>query len=136
MKLVVLDINVVVSAGISPGGAAATLISDWVLRGQVQVITSPLIVAEYQDVAQRPKFRRYGFPPFWLEFLIEGSLCLPEPGPWPHQGPAPKDLPFLAVAHASGAWLVTGDLKHFPAPLCPGVTVLSPADYLAHLTAQ
>jgi putative PIN family toxin of toxin-antitoxin system len=136
MKLVVLDTNVVVSAGISPGGAAAMLISDWVLKGQVQVITSPWIVGEYQEVVQRPKFRRYGFPPFWLEFLIEGSLCLPEPDPWPHQGPDPKDLPFLAVAHASGAWLVTGNLKHFPAPLRHGVTVLSPAEYLAHLTVQ
>jgi hypothetical protein len=40
------------------------------------------------------------------------------------------------VAHASGAWLVTGNLKHFPAPLRHGVTVLSPAEYLTHLTEQ
>jgi putative PIN family toxin of toxin-antitoxin system len=136
MKLVVLDTNVVVSAGISPGGASAILISDWVLKGQVQVITSPWIVEEYQEVVQRPKFRRYGFPPLWLDFLIEGSLRLPEPEPWPQQGPDPKDLPFLALAHTSGAWLVTGNLKHFPALLRHGVTVLSPAEYLTHLTAQ
>jgi putative PIN family toxin of toxin-antitoxin system len=136
MKLVVLDTNVVVSAGITPGGAAAMLLSDWVLKGQIQVITSPWIVEEYQEVAQRPKFRRYGFPPLWLDFLIESSLHLPEPEPWPYQGPDPKDLPFLALAHASGAWLVTGNLKHFPAPLRHGVTVLSPAKYLTHLTAQ
>jgi uncharacterized protein len=136
MKLVVLDTNVVVSAGITPGGAAAMLLSDWVLKGQIQVIISPWIVEEYQEVAQRPKFRRYGFPPLWLDVLIEGSLRLPEPVPWPYQGPDPKDLPFLALAHASGAWLVTGNLKHFPAPLRHGVTVLSPAKYLAHLTAQ
>jgi putative PIN family toxin of toxin-antitoxin system len=136
MKLVVLDTNVVVSAGITPGGAAAMLLSDWVLKGQIQVITSPWIVEEYQEVAQRPRFRRYGFPPLWLDVLIEGSLRLPEPDPWSYQGPDPKDLPFLALAHASGAWLVTGNLKHFPAPLRHGVTVLSPAKYLAHLTAQ
>jgi predicted nucleic acid-binding protein len=41
MKLVVLDTSVVVSASISPGGAAAMLIADWVLKGQVQVITTP-----------------------------------------------------------------------------------------------
>jgi hypothetical protein len=61
---------------------------------------------------------------------------LPEPEPWPYAGPTPKDLPFLSLAHASGGWLVTGNLKHFPAPLRQGVIVLSPAEYLAHLTAQ
>jgi len=49
-------------------------------------------------VFQRPKFNPYGFPPQWLEFLIEESLCLPEPEPWPHPGPDPKDAPFLALA--------------------------------------
>ena len=136
MKLAVLDTNVIVSAVISPGGTAATLISDWVMKGQVQVITSPWIIEEYQEVVRRPKFRRYGFPPFWLDFLVESSMCLPEPVPWDQPGPDPKDTPFLAVAHASGAWLVTGNLKHFPAPLRQGVTVLSPAEYLAHLTER
>ena len=136
MKLVVLDTNVVVSAGITPDGAAAMLISDWVLKGQIQVITSPWIVEEYQEVAQRPRFRCYGFPPLWLDFLIEGSLRLPDSKFGPGPCPDPKDTQFLALAHASGAWLITGNLKHFPAPLRHGVTVLSPAKYLAHLTAQ
>jgi predicted nucleic acid-binding protein len=69
----------------------------------------------------------------WLEFLIDESLQLPDPDPWPHQGQDPKDLPFLALAYASGAWLVTWNLKHFPASIRNGVTVLLPGDYLAHL---
>jgi putative PIN family toxin of toxin-antitoxin system len=136
MKLVVLDTNVVVSAVITPDGAAAMLISDWVLKEQIQIITSPWIVEEYQEAAQRPKFRRYGFPPLWLDFLIEGSLRLSDSKFWPDPCPNPKDTQFLALAHASGAWLVTGNLKHFPASLRHGVTVLSPAKYLTHLTAQ
>jgi putative PIN family toxin of toxin-antitoxin system len=133
MRLVVLDTNVIVSAGIRVGTPPATLVMDWVLEGQVQVVTCPSIVAEYREVARQPKFRSYGFSPFWLEFLIEESLHLPEPQPWPHPAPDPGDMPFLALAHAAGAWLITGNLKHFPASIRHGVTVFSPAAYLARL---
>jgi len=133
MRLAVFDTNVIVSAGIQPKGAPAKLVMDWALEGQVQLATCPWVVAEYREVARRAKFRRYGFPPFWLEFLIDESLQLPDPDPWPHPTPDPKDAPFLALAHASGAWLVTGNLKHFPASARHGVTVLSPAEYLKSL---
>jgi putative PIN family toxin of toxin-antitoxin system len=134
LRLVVLDTNVIISAGVSPFGASSSIVFDWVMPGNVQVVTSPEIVAEYREVAQRPKFRRYGFLPLWLDVLIEESVALDDPDPWPQIGPDPKDLPFLALAHASGAWLITGNQKHFPESIRNGVTVLSPTDYLAHLT--
>jgi uncharacterized protein len=133
VRLAVLDTNIIVSAGIRPEGAPPKLIMDWVLEGQVQLVTSPLIVEEYRATLARPKFHRFGFPPLWLEFLIEESMFLPDPVIWPHAGPDPKDLPFLALAHAAGAWLVTGNLKHFPQQIRAGVTVHSPSDYLEHL---
>ena len=133
MRLVVLDTNIIVSAGIKPGSAPAKLVMDWVLEGQIQVVTSPWIVSEYREVVRRTKFRRCGFPPHWLEFLIEESLRLPDPATWAKRGPDPKDLPFLALAHVAGAWLVTGNLKHFPETVRNGVTVLSTTEYLAHL---
>ena len=133
MRLVVLDTNIIVSAGIRPEGAPAKLVMDWVLDGQVQVVTSPLIVEEYRAIVERPKFHRFGFPPLWLEFLIEEAMRLPDPEIWPHPGPDPRDLPFLALAHTAGAWLVTGNLRHYPGEIRGGVTVLSPAEYLAHL---
>jgi putative PIN family toxin of toxin-antitoxin system len=136
MKLVVLDTNVIVSAGIAPGGAPAMLLFDWVLKGKVQVAVGPTVVAEYREVFRRLKFRRYGFPPLWLEFLIEETLWLPDPESWTRPGPDPKDAPFLALANAAGAWLVTGNLKHFPETARNGVIVLSPADYLAHLSGR
>lgn len=40
---------------------------------------------------------------------------------------------FLALAKASGAWLVTGNLKHFPEEARHGVTVAGPGEYLEHL---
>jgi putative PIN family toxin of toxin-antitoxin system len=135
MRLIVLDTNVIVSAGIKPGTAPARLIMDWVLDGLVQAVTSPWIVEEYREVVGRAKFRRYGFPPPWLEFLIEESLHLPDPEAWSGTPcPDPGDIPFLTLAHRAGAWLVTGNLKHFPETARKGVRVLSPADYLDHLT--
>lgn len=133
MRLVVLDTNVVVSAGIKPSGAPAQIVMDWILEEQVQLVTCPRLRKEYRQVSRRAKFLRYRFPPLWLEYLIEESLYLPDPQPWPHSGPDPADLVFLALAQAAGAWLVSGNLKHFPAGARGGVTVVSPADYLAHL---
>jgi hypothetical protein len=43
------------------------------------------------------------------------------------------DLPFLEVAKATGAILVTGNMRHFPTRQCAGVTVMSPRELLDHL---
>ncbi len=136
MRLVVLDTNVVISAGIKLGSAPAILVMDWVLDGRLQIVTSPWVISEYREVVRRPKFRRYGFPPQWLEFLIDESLRLPDPAAVTEGGQDAKDLPFLALARVAGAWLVTGNVKHFPETLREGVTVLSPTEYLAHLEAE
>ena len=45
--------------------------------------------------------------------------------------PDPDDRKFLALAKATGAVLVTGNLAHVPAAIRAGVTVLAPAGYLA-----
>lgn len=135
MKLAVLDTNVIVAGGINPDGPPAKLVLDWALRGQLAVVACPLIVEEYRTVVRRSKFAAYGFPPLWLEPLIDATLHLPDPEAWPLPMPDPKDAPFLALAWAAGAWLVTGNLKHFPVKARARVTVISPADYLAHLVA-
>jgi uncharacterized protein len=136
MRLIVLDTNVTVSAGINPDGPPAKIVADLVLGGMVHLVTSPGVVAEYREVFRRAKFHRYGFPPLWLEYLIEESMRLPDAGSWPSPCPDPKDTKFIALAHAAGAWLVSGNLKHFPKAIRNGVTVVSPADYLAHIAGE
>ncbi len=133
MRLVVLDTNVIVSAGINARGAPAAIVFEGVLEGRVQVVTSPHVAREYVEVMRRAKFLRYRFPPPWLEFLIDESLALPEPAPWSLACPDHGDAPFLALAATAGAWLVTGNLKHLPKASRGDVTVVSPSDYLAHL---
>lgn len=134
MRLAVFDTNLVVSAGINPDGAPAKLVMEWALDGAIHLVTCPTIVREYRKVAQRRKFLRHGFPPLWLEFLIGESMQLPDPPPWPQPGPDTTDLPFLALASQTGAWLVTGNVRHFPREIRIGVTVVSPVEYLDHLT--
>ena len=136
MRLVVLDTNVIVSAGISSICPPAKIIDDWILGGSVHLVTSPQVIAEYREVIRRAKFLCYKFPPLWLEDLIEESTRLPDSDLWQYPCPDPKDTPFLALSHAAGAWLVTGNLKHFPESVRNGVNVLSPADYLAHLVGD
>jgi len=77
MRLIVLDTNVLVSAGINPDGPPAKIVADLVLGGKVQTVTSPAVVEEYREVFRRAKFFRFGFPPLWLEFLIDpkNSSC-------------------------------------------------------------
>lgn len=135
MRLAVFDTNVIVSAGLKPGSTPAELV-DRLLRVQLQLVTCPAVIAEYREVASRSKFARYEFPPEWLEQLIEESLQLRNPAPWPLELPDAADSVFLSLAHATGAWLVTGNLKHFPKSACREVTVISPAEYLADLEKE
>jgi putative PIN family toxin of toxin-antitoxin system len=135
MQFAVFDTNVIVSAGLKPNSPPALLVTEWAIEGNIRLSTCPSVIAEYYEVTSRPKFARYNFPPQWLDFLIRTSRQLPEPAPWPLDLPDPKDAPFLALAHASGAWLVTGNLKHFPRSARRGVTVISPSEYLERLGA-
>lgn len=92
MRLVVIDTNVVISAGLNRAGVPGKLI-DLVLDGRVQTLVSPVIITEYRSISRRPKFADCDFPPQWLELLISTSLELPDQSKWPHRLPDPDDSP-------------------------------------------
>lgn len=130
-RLLVLDTNVLVSAGLSSGPPAQ--IVERLLWRELSMIVSPGILHEYLEVMHRPKFGRHGFPPTWLERLLVLALRVPIDPVWPLDLPDPKDAVFLALAKASGAALITGNLRHFPEKARAGVPVLSPSDFLLGL---
>jgi putative PIN family toxin of toxin-antitoxin system len=131
--LVVLDTNVVVSAGISPAGPPARIV-DGALAGAIIPVVCPVIAAEYIDVVNRPRFKKWNFPPVWLKTLIGAAQHVDqEISPWPISGPDPDDLIFLAVAHLTGAVLVTGNLADFPEHIRQGVIVMDPTSFAKHL---
>lgn len=133
MRLIVIDTNVIVSAGIKPQGFPARIIRSVIQEANIQIAVSPSVVAEYRRVSRYSKFAQYDFPPAWLEFLIEGALRFPDGDCWPHPLPDPDDACFLSLARTTGAWLITGNLKHYPAESRDGVTVRTPAEYVAML---
>jgi uncharacterized protein len=133
MRLVVLDTNVIVSAGIKRDGFPARIIRSVIQEANIQIAVSPSIVAEYRRVFQYSKFAQYDFPPEWLEFLIESALRFPDGASWPHPLPDPDDACLLSLAKTTGAWLITGNLKHYPARSRGGVIVRTPAEYVAML---
>lgn len=128
MKIVV-DTNVLVSALIRSEGIPARILNV-ILTRQVQVVLDHRIYAEYQDVLLRPEF---GFAPEpvdnLLDFLLQSgervytiktSVALTDP----------YDGKFLEVASDGSAdFLVTGNLKHFPARQRHGVRVVSPREW-------
>ena len=133
MRLVVLDTNVIVSAGIKRDGFPARIVRSAIQEANIQIAVSPSVVAEYRRVSRYSKFAQYDFPPEWLEFLIESALRFPDGASWPHPLPDPDDASFLSLVKTTGAWLITGNLKHYPARSRGGVIVRTSAEYVALL---
>jgi putative PIN family toxin of toxin-antitoxin system len=124
MIRVVLDTNIVVSAMLQPLGPPAQVF-ELAIGGSMQLCISGSIYAEYEEVIRRPRLRR-------SEEVIAATLqVIREKGLWVRPVEAisacsdPDDDIFLECAHAARAtYLVTGNLKHFPASW-PGTRVVS-----------
>ncbi|HUW11721.1 MAG TPA: PIN domain-containing protein [Anaerolineae bacterium] len=127
--IVVVDTNVLVSGLLSAHGAPARVL-DLLTTGDLQAAYDDRIVAEYRQVLARPRF---GFHPeavaHLLDYLfIEGLPLVARP--LPALLPDLADQPFWEVAVEAAAPLITGNLKHFPAEVCPGIEVLAPATFI------
>jgi predicted nucleic acid-binding protein len=126
---IVADTNVLVSGILSPSGPPGWIVEAF-LSGELDLVFDGWIRSEYEEVLKRPELDLQPAP---VTELLDGldrfGLELIAP-PWPHLLPDPDDAHFLAVAGLVGCPLVTGNLKHYPARARPGVTVLSPRQFL------
>mgnify|MGYP005866777187 CR=1 FL=1 len=110
-----LDTNVVVSANLKTEGLEA-LVLDLAISGKLSLCVSPPVLAEYEDVLRRPKFK---LSPERIEAVLrllrQRSLlmtALPALAQCRHE----PDNRFLECAQAAKAhFLVTGNTRHFPA---------------------
>jgi putative PIN family toxin of toxin-antitoxin system len=126
---VVLDANVVVSAAMTAHGTCARLI-DMLADGLFDICADDRILAEYDTVLHRPQLHIAAED---AGIVLELIRSIAEPVgavPLPVKLPDANDAPFLEVAAAANAVLVTGNTRHYPKPSRAGVPVLTPKELL------
>ena len=129
--IVVLDTNVLVSGIINPHGAPGRLV-DLLRAGELRVAADDRILSEYADVLHRPRLEPYFAGKDvaniieYLRYNSERLIATTHIAGLPDE----YDAPFLEIAKAAGAILVTGNLKQFPVEKRSGVTVESPAEFI------
>ena len=134
----VIDTNVLVSGLINPHGSPGRVV-DLLRSGVLDVVVDDRILAEYNDVLGREKFRMYFTQQDRediIEFLRKDAhrttskrvvLDMPDPG----------DIPFLEVALTEDVPLITGNKRHYPKDKRAGCQVLIPAEFLqSYFTAS
>jgi predicted nucleic acid-binding protein len=133
----VFDTNVVVSGFLSPAGPPGRIV-EWLRNGEVHAVVDDRIMVEYAEVLARPVLR---LPVIEVDLVLASvrahafsvetaALHLA------HPLPDPDDAPFLECARTAGVPLVTGNLRHFPKSVAKGVSVLTPAQFVASLRGQ
>lgn len=135
MIRVVLDTNIVLSSLLQPLGPPAKVLY-LARRGFLELCVSGPVYAEYEEVLQRPRFRRVepAIGPT-LQFIRENSLWV-RPAESLRVCKDPDDDIFLECAQeASGSWLVTGNVRDFPA-VWQGAEIVTPRNFLDSLVAQ
>jgi putative PIN family toxin of toxin-antitoxin system len=125
MNKVVLDTNVIVSALLTPAGNPARIYRMF-LTGMLTFVFNESILEEYADVFYRPHL---GIPADDANIVLDairryGEQIIPVPSTFTM--PDEDDRIFYDTAKAAGAYLITGNLKHYPNE----PHILKPADFL------
>lgn len=138
MPRAVLDINVLVSALITPGGASTRLLLEF-RDGAFELIVSPTLLAELCDVLALPKFEHYVSVPeidAYVELIQRGSILIDDPAPSPEQLSAdPDDEYLIDLARAAQVdALVTGDAHLLD--LRETLPVVTPSEFLISIRTE
>jgi len=105
-----------------------------VSAGEISLCLDARVLTEYAEVLARPKFAFDQDAIAALLDLISHEGQTVAAAPLPVSLPDPDDNPFLEIALSGmAAYLVTGNLAHFPIELRLGVEVVSPAEFVAAL---
>jgi putative PIN family toxin of toxin-antitoxin system len=123
MIRVVLDTNTIVSAQLKPSGLEATVLL-LALRGDITLLVSPPILAEYQRVLYKPKLK---FDHRRVEAVlldIGAASKLVHPTRTLADAKHEPDNRFLECAEVARAdYLITGNKRHFPTDWKPSKIV-------------
>lgn len=133
----VLDVNVLISAALSPTGAPARLLLAW-QAGAFELIVSPTLLAELARALGYPKLRRLvpaTDADAYVAWLARSAAMARDPaGPPPAHTVDPDDDYLVALAADQRAMLVSGD-RHVLV-LAEHLPVVTPAAFLAVLAER
>jgi putative PIN family toxin of toxin-antitoxin system len=114
MIRVVIDTNVLVSALLRSGGLPEAVI-NLALSGEVRWFASESVLAEYDEVLQRPRLAIDAAKAAGAMARIRAIVSLVSPTVRVAAASDPDDNQFLECAEAAQAHcLVTGNIRHFP----------------------
>lgn len=127
---IVLDCNVIISAGLAERGTCRKAIIKAFDR--YEVIVTNAIITEYKTVGAREKFALFKHVIFDLIEIIESSalrinnkivedIILPD---------ASDEIYIHAAINSQAKYLVTGNIKHFSQEICSPVEILLPKAFL------
>jgi putative PIN family toxin of toxin-antitoxin system len=123
----VLDTNILVSAVLSPTGAAAATVS-LALRGEVTIVCSPVLLTEFEEVLARFMSRADAAD---ARGVLEDTAYLVDPSTVPPVTRDPDDDHVVAAAIAGdAAWIVTRDKDLLSLESHAGVLMIEPGPFL------
>lgn len=140
MIRVVADANVLISAALARSPTApSALLLDAALDGRLEVVSSPLLLAEIASVLARPHLRRYlsldEAERFVADLASQTALSSDAPGPHPAVCRDAADDYLIALAlHAGAEAIVTGDRDLLEIADSP-IPVLTPRALIERLNA-
>ena len=132
---VVADPNVLISAALTPSGVCAQLVSE-LLESPLELVASPLLLAEVERVLWRPRFDR--LPPAlrtsYVEFLrrITSSEADPPPTGGPLVAADPRDDYLVRLTLAGDRRLLVSGDRHL-LDLAGDYPIVSPRELLDRL---
>ncbi|MFP3041703.1 putative toxin-antitoxin system toxin component, PIN family [Treponema primitia] len=131
--LAVLDTNVLISAFIKSKGNPADILR-LIIEGKLPICQNPAILTEYEGVAGRSKFASKIDPDKVRRFidLLQKISISHTPSPSTIALPDEDDRIFYDTAKELGAYLITGNIRHYPNELF----ILNPADFLTLFNAS
>jgi putative PIN family toxin of toxin-antitoxin system len=124
-RLVVLDTNILVSALLSKEGKPAKIWKLF-LTGALSLVFSAEIFEEYQDVLRRSHLRISSEDAETVLAAIRPYGEAVEPKPSINAMIDEDDRVFYDTAKGAGAYLITGNRKHYPQE----PFILTPANFL------
>jgi putative PIN family toxin of toxin-antitoxin system len=132
MQKVVIDTNVIISAALSPSGLPAKIISLIVKNEEIQFYYSAAILDEYREILSRKKLNILPEVQVSIIKAVKENGILIKPTLSEIQFSDESDRTFYDTAKASGAILITGNIKHFPTE----PFIMTPADFLSVFTKE